>query len=806
MDDGVDDLLRDSSVAAATRSWATLMGGTVRAPLVPLRTHGYTNAFLFTLMFSRPVLGRGTITEKFLVKAHNRRTDEQARHEQARQSNPEFARRHLVRQIHAPYPVDAERILTFQEIVNDGLPVTTMDMLADNPLRNTFRVVAEALLNYWNSLPVSDGRQGRPTEITTVGDYLRRELLLAKALDGVSQLGGRLELVGPTGDWIVVDGIVLPNPLRMFAEDSPIGARRIEYVQGFAHGDLHGGNIVIPLDEDVLRPEKFRLVDLETFEATAPLTRDLACLLLTTLLRHVAPPLAEDGRGLPATQATALISKLLQPSANRRSPALPRVLDDLVDTADRIGRNAVKGGLGQEWQTQFRLSLIAQALICTTYDNLDEGGRRWCLRLAAETYAREFPSTASTPTPSGPPVLPQPASDQPVRPRTANRPPQQRPGGDVFDGGYADNVHAEPGSLHADFSRPARNASKNSNSATTARTGPTGNSIHPDPGVGSQTASQRPASLGEGVPHPRQPLNDGVAWTGKPAKRRNVPKAGLGLITAAVIGGAALGAVAGPGSIASDRPRGTTAPPPRSVPDVPDRGSSRDDARSRDEASQRLNDLALQVAALREPMPPGRYTFTCRRVWAPETSDQPNDPKTLYQEVRLWWNARRAGRSVMTTAVAHGYPAVIPDVGTYGDGELTEVLPLPAENPGALRDQLGQLLEVGPPARQNAAGALRLVARFHQNHLLTPRQRAALLSYLAGTKGITYRKAQVDQANRRGYAFSADDGEGHRDTLMFDEGGHLLNHELTTVEGALISYDLLLTSTRTDTTADRDCD
>ena len=371
----------------------------------------------------------------------------------------------------------------------------------------------------------------------------------------------------------------------------------------------------------------------------------------------------------------------------------------------------------------------------------------------------------------------------------------------VFDGGYADNIHAEQGSLHADCSRPALNAPKTSNSATTAHTGPTGNSIHPESGTGSRMASQRPGPLAEGVPQPRQPLNDGVAWTGKPAKRRNIPKRRLGLITAAVIGGAALTTtLSGPGSIKTDQPEGTTAPPTRSVPDGPDRGSPRD------EASQRLNDLALQVAALREPLPPGRYTFTCRRVWAPEMTDGPDDPKTLYQEVRLWWNSRRAGRSVTTTEETTGHPTVTPDVDTYGDGELTEILPLPAESPTELRDQLRQLFEQIPPERQNAAGALRLVAQFHQNHLLTPGQRAALLSYLGRMKGITYRKAQVDQADRRGYAFSADDGEGHRDTVMFDEDGRLLSHELTTLGGALISYELLVTSTRTDTTADRDCD
>lgn len=379
------------------------------------------------------------------------------------------------------------------------------------------------------------------------------------------------------------------------------------------------------------------------------------------------------------------------------------MLDDLVDAADQIGRAAVRGGLGQEWQTQFRLSLIAQALICTTFDNLADGGRRWCFRLAAELYAKEFLPSIATPAPAGLPVLSRLANDQPARPRTADRPPQQRSAGDLFDGNYPDKAHAEQASLHAEFPRRAPNAIKASNCATTPHTGPTDNSIRSDPPIGSRAAAQRPGPLGGGLPQPRQPLNDGVAWArkpGKPGKRRNIRKARLGLITAAVIGGAALTSTVGnPGSIYLDQSEGTTAPPTRSVPDGPDRGSTRD------EASQRLNDLALQVAALREPLPPGGYTFICRRVWAPETTDRPDAPKTLYQEIRLWWNARRSGRSVTTTEEAGGHPAVAPDVETYGDGELTEVVPLPAEDPVALRDQLSQLLEQGrlhgrtPPGR-----------------------------------------------------------------------------------------------------------
>ncbi|MBM0233873.1 hypothetical protein JNW91_19665 [Micromonospora sp. STR1_7] len=97
------------------------------------------------------------------------------------------------------------------------------------------------------------------------------------------------------------------------------------------------------------------------------------------------------------------------------------------------------------------------------------------------------------------------------------------------------------------------------------------------------------------------------------------------------------------------------------------------------------------------------------------------------------------------------------------------------------------------------------MATFHRYHLLTPRQRAALLLHLAATTGITYREEQLDRADRPGHAFSADDDEGRRDTLMFGEDGRLLSHEVTGAGDSFISYDLLLTTTRTETTADLDC-
>lgn len=384
----------------------------------------------------------------------------------------------------------------------------------------------------------------------------------------------------------------------------------------------------------------------------------------------------------------------------------------------------------------------------------------------------------------------------------AERPSMPQPDDDRIDPGWWSNLTLAPGAQHGDHHRPAVTALRAGNAATAAHTGPAENWIRAARRAGEQSPSQRPTLIPEGVPQPRQPLNDGISWSRPTAKRRTMPRASLRWIPAAIVSGALLGTaavVATPSPLGLGRPEGITTPHSRVEPEAPDRRSSRD------EASQHLTELALTVAQLRETPPPGSYTFVCRRAWGSEATDGPDPKGLLYQETRLWWNSRRAGRSV-TTTVASGRPAGPPDVDTYAEGELSAVLPLPAEDLSELRDQLGALFDELTPGRRNAAGALRLVARFHQYHLLTPGQRAVLLSYLAATPGITYRKKQLDQANRRGYGFSADDGESRRDTVIFGEDGRLLSHELTGAGDAVLSHELLMTSTRTGTSTHPGCD
>ncbi|MBM0233872.1 hypothetical protein JNW91_19660 [Micromonospora sp. STR1_7] len=685
MNDGLDDLMQDPAATKRLRRWAELRGGTVRAPSRPLRTRGFTDAYLVTITFSRRGNGPGNSTQKLIVKVQGRGTKEPERHEQAWLSNEDFAKRHLVRQPYGGLDVDDDRIMTFQEVANDGGPVTTLDDIDEEYLVPTFATVTDRVLNDWNRRPSDAGLRGRPIGTTTIGDYIRGELTVAGVLAEVPHLAARVGLPDPSSDWLVIDGVVLPNPLRLVAPDAPEQEPRIDYVQGYAHGDLHGGNILIPLD-GVPRPTAFRLVDLSAFAEDAPLTRDLVCLLLTTVLRHVAPRLAADGPGLPTTQADALVNKLLHPIVDRPSLALPRLLDDLVNSAHLLVQSGAKGGWGPEWRTQYRLSMISQALICTTFDNLSQAGRRWCFRLAAEAYNGEFFPSAARPAPAGLPVLPRLASDMSAQPRTPARPPVPRAASGGVDLGWSPSVTAEQGSLHAEPSRPVATAVRTGNAPMATHAGPTDNSIRPDPWVGNNRSNpQRPGPFGDGVPQPRRPLNDGLLWSRSVAKRRTIPRTRLRLITAAVLSGVSLSTAVGcPTPIGLDRPRGTTTLPTRTVPEGADRGASRD------EASQRLTDLALKVAELRDPPPPGPFTFTCRQVWALEARDKHEDQKILFQEVRLWWNSRLSGRSI-TVNEEPGRRTEPPDDDTYAEGELSEVLPLPAANATELRDQLARL-------------------------------------------------------------------------------------------------------------------
>jgi hypothetical protein len=772
----------DPMVATALTAWAASQDGRVRPLPGTHRTNGYSGAVLFGIALTRRDRLR-CLTGKLFVKVLpvGSTAREPGRHERAWRSSPGFADRHLVRQRGPWYPVGDGRHLLFQEIAHGGDLVAAVDELTGDELVDAARTVLAATLNDWNPI---EPDAGLPVAESTVGDFVGRELTAMESLVAARATARRLGLADLSADWVSIDDRVLPNPLRLTDADSPLHRAPVYVVVGFAHGDLHGGNVLVPRTATgALHTPRFRLVDLSNYEEDAPLTRDLVALLLTSMLRFVPQ--------LGAAQADELLRCLVDPDGEP-SGWLPPLLARLVDAVHQVGTAyATAGGWAPEWRTQYRLSLISQALISSTFDSVGPAGQRWCFTLAAEAteaYRREFHRSVVPPVGAGEvPVLPR--AERRASAGARHRAVEEGNGGN-FGG---------PGS-------PARNSS-------VAR--------------GPVLASNAPR-----IPAPRPHL-DGVPDDGRPAPRLRLPRnAGpaapdpderrrsrgsvrvkMVLAAATVSGLSLIGAVPFAPNIVGWRRdhavtphRVTPSEPVRSEPAATDRGADRGPALPLTDPGPQLAGLALRVAGLREPTPRGRYTYICVAVWSSDTvAGPPTERDDSYREHQLWWTSRGSGREVVTRVVA-GDPAGAPTVTPYAEGEWTAGRPLPARDPGDLRDQLAALREEQPPELRDAAGTLLLVVRFHRFHVLTPAQRAALLQELAATPGVVGQPAYPDRAGRVGLVVSADSREGRRETLTFDRlTGELLAHETTSPDQEVLTYELYRARTRTDSTADRHC-
>ncbi|SCF44495.1 hypothetical protein GA0070216_11755 [Micromonospora matsumotoense] len=852
MDQGLNadlnDYVHDSKVTSALRSWADGFGGTVRMPAQSRRARGYTEAFLFTITLDRPrPRGPGrTGSEKLLVKVLPAwpHTKEPGRHELAWSSAPGFAERRLVQQRYHWYPVGDGRHLMFQSVANGGDPVLTLTELADDDksIVGAVRAVVTSLSTDLNGDGKRRAGPGPSVDRTRVDRYLSRELAVTQALPVARAEAARLGLAQPGDDWVHLDGQVLPNPLRLADEDSTLATHMVDYLFGFAHGDLHGGNVLIPLSStNTRRPNQFRLIDLSSFEEDAPLSRDLYCLLVTTALLWVAPPPGDDGAsrpGLPADQADALLHHLVTPNAPPSSRLLP-VLTNLVKAVNKAGLTYAEKDWLPEWRNQATLSLISQALTCMTFDNIDDAGRRWCFRLAAhatEAYRRAHrraQHSASTPPPPFPP-----------QPRPIAGPPRQATTGSVAQGRHQQqNGPATPTwQEQTDLAWPYGVVSMSSHRHAGSDGPPDASRFVPSTQPGRQRARKAAGSRGP-VPFPRRnggapiacqstapgratapvtgasgrPGNSSPATrTGRPDRWRNIrrfpPTVGVGstlrvrltrFMVAALSTSLVLllaGDTVGPEQF------GAANRWPGEEPGRGGRGTPREVSPRRDDAAMTtLRRLAEALRDLPVPATQGPYAYVCLRVWSPNDLDAGSDDPGRYQEEQLWWTSQRSGRRSVTRFEG-GQRTGTPDVTPYGVGGLTDVPPEPAEELAVLREQFVALHRSLPRELDDAAGTLGLVDWFYRFWPLTPRQRAALLQLVIEMPGVRYRGSYPDRANRPGYAVSADGVDGRRETLIFDpDTGRLLSRETTGSNETMLGYYLFLDATWTETTTHIPC-
>ncbi|MFI7500966.1 hypothetical protein ACIBVL_21185 [Streptomyces sp. NPDC049687] len=401
------DLLDDEAAGRALVDWALHgeHGGTVLPTAPRWRPSGESaTGALLTAVTVTP--GVGDVVVK--VCAADQRGESQA-HARAERTGGD----RIARQMFRPWRMGDGRMLTFQAPAAGSLrDVDTLAALAVPDLADACAHIIQWLLTGWNP-----GLENIRAHRRTASAVLRQELdaLLSDA-GSARAYGARVTGLDTTTCWIEADGLVLPNPLAMALGVPGIPDPEVSVLPGRAHGDLHLQNIMVPHRDGRARLEEFRLIDLATYAEDAPLSRDVATLLLSALVPRVR-------ERLPAEQERALLrhlvdANLMDPKADNHLARIVPESARLVEAVRRTCAEIVPEGWRDGWTDQFLLSLQATALRFTTYDNLLPAGRWWFFRLAAHAGG-ELLRQHRLPVPdSGTPVSP-PGQDSRARMDTA---------------------------------------------------------------------------------------------------------------------------------------------------------------------------------------------------------------------------------------------------------------------------------------------------------------------------------------------------------------------------------------------------
>ncbi|GIJ33239.1 hypothetical protein [Micromonospora sediminimaris] len=721
------------------------------------------------------------------VVSANSAEDITAGHEAAQNSPPSFAERHIVRLL-GWYRVDDDRRLLIQQFANGGDEVTTYAALSYKERLIALPLIVDGLVNHWNA-PESGLHGPRVcTRTTSVGEFVRGEVERMATVTSVLAVAADLGVPEDAGAWLVLGGDRRPNPLTLLtAPDSPLSRLEMDCLVGHSHGDLNGGNVLIPSERGERQYGRFLLVDPGGYQADGPLTRDIAFGLLGTLLRTVAPrtPVGEPGDELPRDQADALRRYLINPDAHYPEKLL-RGLAQLIDKIDQTGReHARQAGFGKDWRRQWRLTLVAHALLHLTFDDIGDTGRRWCLRLAAEALEAYLD------------LLPVDDAATLAAELSRSAPSALLAARHDADGSESRLDLGWPARWSTDQLRdvplvatpePAREpALQVPGEARTGRDDAAARWRANHTGTAADAAATRLQA-----PRPRLPRQDDIAST----RRSRLRPPLFRLRTLMALAGVGLAGTVGYVVLPERRgervaaPTLTVAPDnERETPSAPDRDHDRGPALPTD-----LAEFAEHVAKVVEEPPSGRYACTRYEVQSWDTDESRSSPSRHRYE--LWFTADLGGRKVATEFGPAGSRRATTT--PFAPGRMDEVSPVPKDDPEALRAQLLRGWGRQPPELRTTSGMLRLIARIMLHHPLVPAQRAVLLEELAEMSGVEFAGSLRNDDGEPGVAFQAEDQDGRWDTLLFDGSGRLLRHDLT--QGDLqLSRHTLLTSTRTDT-------
>jgi hypothetical protein len=230
-------------------------------------------------------------------------------------------------------------------------------------------------------------------------------------------------------------------------------------------------------------------------------------------------------------------------------------------------------------------------------------------------------------------------------------------------------------------------------------------------------------------------------------------------------------------------------------------------------AGPKLRQLAGHVAGLREPAPAAPNACIRTQVWP--APDHARGPGVIAVDDQLCWTPNHDGRRRITVLPPQP-PGQLRAVGTgalnpadasierFISGQILYLADVPVTDEAILAGQLSSY----QPADHQPSTPLQAVADMHRYHILDPAQRAAILSVLANSPGISFRGTVTDRDGRTGAAYTADathDDGPIRDIAVIDEQtGRLLSYERVALlaDGrrapTVLSYVLYLAEDWTD--------
>lgn len=360
----------DAAVASTIIESLLDNGLKIRSGTIEERSRGFTGAQLAKALVVRAA-GQPEprwCMIKFCPSVPLKHQRENRRHWAALQEAPrEFRRDHLV-EIAFPTANCPQNAFVVGQFMADGIPLGKVALERR----------ADACKTIWRKMLLGWIGDDYDSEQATVAGLLTCELGDAFKTDGWLHGWARKRgLLTPDLLELPGESEPLPNPWRLFAKDMPATRRKIHYLVGRTHGDLHRDNVLVPQYDGIVSADDFRLIDLATYDARAPLSRDLATLLISLCWREI-------GKSSPDSQSTFLTYLERDKRDKSLDDGMPgrvrKIIDALRDPALRFVVD--KGGDPEQWHRQLKVSLLAQAMLHSAYESGTPDARRWCARLA----------------------------------------------------------------------------------------------------------------------------------------------------------------------------------------------------------------------------------------------------------------------------------------------------------------------------------------------------------------------------------------------------------------------------------------